>query len=93
MEEGTIFHQPKNTMPRITELYAYLSVDEKDGNEGVIGAPIGPVACMPLIAADKERLKILGPIAQSVANRFEKSIRLVRFTKREEVGFITPKQL
>ena len=86
----TVFAQPKNTMPRIESLYAFLSVDENDGNEGLVGAPIPPMACMPLIAADDKRLSVLRPIAQEVANLTKTKIRLVRFTKREEIGFIEP---
>jgi len=87
-----IFHQPKNTLPRIEEIYAFVSVDEEDGNEGVIGAPVGPVGCMPLVAADRKRVESYMPIAQQIANLTGKPIRLIRLTKREEVGFITPQK-
>jgi len=88
--EGTIFLQPKNTMPRIESMYAFLSVDENDGNEGIVAAPMGPVGCMPLIGADEKRLSELKPLAQEIANITKIKIRLVRFTKREEIGFIQP---
>jgi len=88
----TIFHQPKNTMPRIESFYAFLSVDEESGNEGIVGAPMGPIACMPLIAADEARLSQIQEIAQQVANLTKCKIRLVKFTKREEIGFIEPKE-
>lgn len=89
---GTIFQQPKNTLPRIEEIYAFVSVDEEDGNEGIVGAPIPPVGCMPLVAADKKRLEFLTPIAQAVADMSGLNIRLIKLTKREEVGFITPRK-
>jgi hypothetical protein len=90
--EGTIFIQPKNTLPKITEIFAFVSVDEADGNEGLVGAPMGPVGCMPLIAADKKRLENLMPIAQAIADATKMNIRLIKLTQREEVGFITPKE-
>jgi len=87
--KGTILHQPKNTMPRIEALFAFLSVDEDDGNEGVVAAPMGG-ALMPLIAADEARLEGIRPIAQKLANLAKMKIRLVRFTNREEIGFVQP---
>ena len=92
LPKGTIFQQPKNTMPRIESIYAYLSVDAEDGNEGIVGAPFGPVGCLPLVAADETRLKQYEPIVQALANEFKRPIRLVRFTQREEVGFIVPRK-
>jgi hypothetical protein len=65
-------------------------VDAEDGNEGVVGAPIGPIGCMPLIAADKKRLEQLTPIAQELVNRFRSKIKLIRLTKREEIMTIEP---
>jgi len=88
---GTLFQQPKNTMPRIESIYAFLSVDAEDGNEGVVGAPMGPVLSMPLIAADEKRLEQLTSVAQKISTAFGMNIRLVKFTHREEIGFITPK--
>lgn len=85
-----IFQQPKNTMPRIDSLYAYVSVDHEDGNEGLCGAPVGPVGCMPLIAADEKRLEQLTPIAEQMARQFKMKIRLVKFTKREVIRDIGP---
>jgi hypothetical protein len=87
---NTIFQQPKNTMPRIESVYAFLSVDAEDGNEGVVGAPMGALGCVPLIAADEQRLEQLRQIAQAISNRSKAQIRLVKFTKREEIGFIQP---
>lgn len=81
-------HQPKNTMPRIESIYAYLSVDPDDGNEGVVAAPLGNLGCVPLIAADKARLAQLQPIAEGLAKMTRMKIRLVKFTKREEIGFV-----
>lgn len=87
---GTIFQQPKNTLPRIDELYCYVSVDAQDGNEGLVGAPIGPIGCMPLVAADKARLSQLTPLAEELAKQFNIKIRLVKFSKREVIEEIDP---
>jgi hypothetical protein len=79
-------------MPRIESISAFLSVDAEDGNEGIVGSMTPNGMWMPLVAADETRLQCLMPFVQKIANEIGRPIRLVRFTKREEVGFITPKE-
>jgi hypothetical protein len=83
-DDDPLLIQPKNTMPRIDAIWAFLSVDEKDGNEGVTAATIGN-HLVPLIAADEKRLASLRPIAQNMAERFGMKIRLVKFHVREVI--------
>jgi len=79
--------KPTNYLKRIDSIYAILSIDE--GGEGVVGAPIGPDSSMvPLIAADKERLKDLKVIAEQLAKQLGWKMKIVRFTTREEIGEI-----
>lgn len=85
-----LFKQPKNTLPSIECLYAFVSVDTEDGNEGLVAAPIGPVGCMPLVAADMKRLEQLTPIAQWVADQARIKIRLIKLSKREVIMEINP---
>lgn len=85
-----IFHQPKNTLPRIDELYAFVSVDEQDGNEGLVAAPYGGQMCLPLIAADKERLKVITPLAERLAQATKQKIRLIKLSHREVIKDISP---
>jgi hypothetical protein len=87
---GTIFQQPKNTLPSIEELYVFVSVDAEDGNEGVVGAPMGPVGCMPLVAADKNRLSELIPIAEEISKMTGMKIRLIKLSHREVIKEINP---
>lgn len=77
-------HQPKNTMPRIEEVWAFVSVDPDDGNEGVCAFRTGD-AWMPLIAADTKRLEQLRQIAKDLSKFTKNKIKLVKFTKREEL--------
>lgn len=81
---GTILFQTKNTMPRIDKIWAFLSIDPVDGNEGVCAATIGGTL-MPLIAADPARLKALEPIARQLAKASGNTIKLVEFSTRTEV--------
>lgn len=67
----------------ITELYVFAAV-HADGDEGVIAAPLGD-AMMPLVAADRERLKILRPIARAIGEAAGMQVKLLRFTHREEL--------
>lgn len=85
-----IFQQPKNTLPSIECLYAFVSVDAEDGNEGLVGAPMGPVGCMPMIAADEKRLKQLIPMAQWIATEHNIKIRLIKLSHREVLKDINP---
>jgi hypothetical protein len=85
--EGSMWLQPKNTLPKIEQLWAIVSVDAEDGNEGVCAAMIGGVV-MPLIAADQKRLDQLLPIAKQVSADTGTRFRLVRFSNREELGDI-----
>ncbi len=87
---GTIFQQPKNTLPSIESVYLFVSVDAEDGNEGVCGAPMGSVGCMPLIAADEKRLEQLMTLAQQLSTAFNMKIRLIKLSHREVIKEINP---
>jgi hypothetical protein len=78
-----VIRVPKNTLPRVDCIWAFLSVDE-DGNESVCAAPmLGPGSLVPLIAADKAMLDSLWPIARELARVTGRIIRLVKFSERE----------
>lgn len=77
--------QPKNTLPKIETVYAFVSVDPLDGNEGVCAAPMGGLGLVPLIAFDAARLESIRPIAADIAKMSGMKIKLVKFTQREEV--------
>lgn len=68
---------------RIDEVFVFAVVDKND-QEGIpaIDTPMGP---MPLIAADKDRLAYLRPIAKDLARKSDLKIKLLRFSTREEV--------
>lgn len=83
-ERYGLFHQPKNTMPKIEHLWVFVSVDPVDGNEGVVAAELAGMM-VPMIAADEDRLRILKPMAEGMAVWTTNPIKLVKFTVREEV--------
>jgi altronate dehydratase len=81
-----VLHAPKNEMPRIDMMWAFLSVDPEDGNEGVIAGPLmGAGSLVPLVAADEKRLASLEPFARQWATVFGRVVRLVKFSQREVI--------
>ena len=86
-----IFDNPKNYIPRIESIWAIVSVDPVDGNEGVVAAPLqAGMLSVPLIAADKARLDSILPLARAIAGASGTKLKLVRFHAREEIEVIEP---
>jgi len=81
----------KNNFFKITELWAYVAVDEKDNCEGIVSAYVPNIpganasGIMPLICADKARLKSCRPIAIHIAKQSKTKIKVLKFTQREEI--------
>lgn len=85
LTEG-IYIQPKNTMPEIKFMYAFVSVDPEDENEGIIAEFFPHLhAWLPLVAADDARVEQFKPIAKRIAQRLAHPVRLVKFTTREVI--------
>lgn len=72
---------------RMTEMFAFTVIAED--MEG-IPATMGPEGWMPLVGADAERIESFRPIAQMMANETGKSVKLVKFTHRQDVEEIKP---
>jgi hypothetical protein len=68
----------------------FVSVDG-DG-EGIVAA-CGPDGLwIPLVAADRQRVERLRPIARRIGQETGATIRLIRFTTRTELEVIEPKE-
>lgn len=81
--EGIPVHNPPNRPGRIETLWAALSID--DNGEGLCAAPMGDLT-MPLVTANRLLLdKVIIPMARHIAKVARKPVRLVKFTKREDV--------
>lgn len=72
------------TGDRVTEIFAWLSIDPKDDCEGIIAGQIGH-AMIPLVGADRERAESYRSTAEHAAKHFNVTIKLVRFSEREEL--------
>jgi hypothetical protein len=73
---------------RCTTMWAFLSIDEDD-DEGVIAVRM-PNGWMPLVAADEKRLEDLRPFVTHAVADSGRTVRLARFTVREDVEVIGP---
>lgn len=66
----------------IDEIYAFIATDK--GDEGIISVELENTH-FPLIAADKERLESLIPVARNIAKSSGRKVKLVKFGVREFV--------
>lgn len=73
---------------RITQVFAWCIVDSDD-QEG-IPAFRGPQGPMPMVAADRQRMQSLRPIAEHIASTHGRRVVLKRFVLTEEVEVIDP---
>lgn len=83
------FKAAKNRL-KVDELWAWVSVDPEDQNEGIIAfeSPMGP---MPMVGADRERMMSMKKFAEQTAQKSGIEVKLLRFTKRNEIEILKPK--
>lgn len=74
---------------RIEEMYAFVMTDPVDNTEGVVGF-YSTEGWLPMVGADPARVEQLRPLAQDIASQHDTSIKILRFTVREEIGVIAP---
>jgi len=75
-------------MPKIIEMYAFVAEDKVPEDEGIIGFMSG-TGWMPLVGADMARVDSLKPIARDISRKTGKTVKLIRFTNREEMGIVS----
>jgi hypothetical protein len=69
----------------------WLVISTDDTGEGVCAGPLlGPGTLAPLIAADEERLASIKPWAELIAATTNRTLKLIKFSVREEVMEIKP---
>jgi hypothetical protein len=76
---------------RIRSLWAWVTIDDDD-DESIPGARLPTGDWLPLIGADEERLRSLRPRVEAIARQLGRPISLVRFTERELIEVLDPKQ-
>lgn len=71
-------------MPKITEMYAFITEDKGPDDEGVVAMHLGS-QWMPLVGADLKRVASLKPYALDIAKKTGKKVKLIHFTHREDL--------
>lgn len=79
---------PGGTGFYIERLWAFLAV-HGDGDEGVIGLPLGGMT-MPAIAADSQRVEQMRPMVEQLCALTKKQVKLVRFDRRVDIETFGP---
>ncbi len=72
---------------RIDAIYALVAA-ERDGREGICAASmpfLGTRTNMPLVGADMDRVRSLRPLAEAIAHLTGLPVRLVRFSRRNDL--------
>ena len=78
-------------MPRIEEMYAYITHEPGDpDDEGVTAMVVPGVGSAAMVGADMERMMSLKSIAQKMATITGQTIRLVKFSVKTELETIEP---
>jgi hypothetical protein len=77
-------------MPKINEMYAFVSEDNGPDDEGVVAQKFGDV-WLPMVGANMDRAEALKSLARIAVKATGKTIKLLRFTNREELEIIEPK--
>lgn len=71
-------------MPKIRELYAFISFDENENDEGVM-AFMHEGSWLPLIGSDMDRIHSLIPIADDISAESGKKYKLLHFKLAGEI--------
>ncbi len=70
---------------KINEIWAYITVDPKDGDEGIPAFSTSSGMMLPMVCADKRRVISLIPAAEAIAKANGVKIKLVRFYGMEVI--------
>jgi hypothetical protein len=67
-------------MPKVLQMFAFVTTDKDEDDEGVVGQQSGTTGWMPLVGADMARVESLEPIAQAIADMHGQPIRLLHWS-------------
>lgn len=76
-------------MPRITEMYAFVSEVESPDDEVIVGMMVGD-EWFPMVCTDMAQVEWWRPRAQVIATKAGKRIKILKFSNREEIGEVVP---
>lgn len=76
-------------MPKIEYIWVYIAEDAGPDDEGIPAFRFEDTM-YPLLAADQDRLDSIGKMAQDICNKTGKTLRLVRFSQRQDLETLRP---
>lgn len=76
------------TQPKVVQMYALLAVHE--GKEGLIGSTGGGSMMIACVATEDKLLPHLRKTAADIAKNAKMTVKLVRFTAREDIEEFKP---
>lgn len=71
-------------MPKITEMFAFVTSDTDENDEGVLGVGTSQ-GLMPMVGADMSRVKSLIPIADKITEKTGKPYRIIKFSSMTDI--------
>jgi hypothetical protein len=74
-------------MPLIEEMYAFISYDKDDNDEGICAMNTRGM-WIPMVGADMARVESLKPVAQQIVSMTGKKIKICKFSTREVLEII-----
>ncbi len=78
-------------MPKIEAMWAWISIGKDAEDEGIVAWNFSDSSgWMPLVGADKARIMSLKHLAQTIARLSGQSVKLVKFSTREEMEVLQP---
>jgi hypothetical protein len=71
---------------KIESIRACISVDPKDGDEGIMGCRLPDGTWMPLIASDNVRFEFIVDMAEKIKTATGIDYKVINFSTREDVS-------
>jgi hypothetical protein len=75
-------------MPLIEEMYAFISYDKDNNDEGICAFQSSYGVWIPMVGANMARVESLKPMAKQIANMTGKKIKICKFSTREVLEII-----
>jgi hypothetical protein len=72
-------------VPKIKELYAFVSIGDEPDDEGIIGFRTNGGTFMPMIGADMTRVNELKPMADRISKITGKPYKILQFKLENEI--------
>jgi hypothetical protein len=72
-------------VPKITELYAFVSIGSDPDDEGIIAFQTNDGTWVPMVGADMTRVNELTPIANQICKTVARQYKILRFKLENEI--------